>query len=154
MTIPTDPALAPLRDRPWKQLHLRRWIPQITSEPAVETRKPKPSDLTYQTPESCLGDPPVETTNWTLANSNFELDTPPCQCVRLVDRKMLTLKGSIVPQSSSTSSRRFATLQTCITELDTMHEWHRVSLAIRHPFCSLLNALMSWIIMKYENDFR
>jgi hypothetical protein len=153
--------------------------PQAASVPAVETRKPKPSDLTCPTPESCLGDTPVQITNWTLANSNFEPDTldgwnllqeesifdivnfptvilkaaPPRKCVRLVDRKMLTLKSSIVPQSSSTSSRRFATLQTRMTELNTLHEWYRVSLPIGHPSCFLLNDLISWITMKYKNDF-
>lgn len=43
---------------------------------------------------------------------------PPCKRVRLVDRKMLTLKSSIISQSSSISSRRFATLQARMTELD------------------------------------
>ena len=49
--------------------------PQAPSVPAVETRKPTPSDLTCPTPESCLGDPPDEITNRTLANSNIEPDT-------------------------------------------------------------------------------
>lgn len=49
--------------------------PQAPSVPAVETRKPNPSDLTCPTPESCLGDPPDEITNRTLANSNIEPDT-------------------------------------------------------------------------------
>jgi hypothetical protein len=49
--------------------------PQAASVPAVETRKPKPSDLTFPIPEFCLGDSPVQITNWTLANSNFEPDT-------------------------------------------------------------------------------
>lgn len=48
--------------------------PQATSVPAIETRTPKPSDLTCPTPESCLGDPSVKITNWTLANSNIEPD--------------------------------------------------------------------------------
>ena len=49
--------------------------PHAPSVPAVETRKPNPSDLTCPTPESCLGDPPDEITNWTLASSNIEPDT-------------------------------------------------------------------------------
>lgn len=62
------------------------------------------------------------------------------------------LPSSITPQSASTSSRRFITLQTRMTGLEPSHEWYRVSLAIGHPSSFPLNDSTPWITLKYRND--